>query len=124
MQTVRIIGAVIGGACIVAVLSVVWPIFSEDPRPEALTRVYGAVIETPLGQNLESVLGVASGEPLSVSSVVTTGTSAVVDAVTKSAQRAVTSKILESLAGQFEHLTQEEKEEFRALICEPIPPAP
>lgn len=119
----RTIGAVIGGVLVVAVMSVVWPRFSTDPRPEALTRVHDAVLETPLGMNLENVLGVSadsSGQPMSVSAVVATGTNAVVDAVKKSAQRAVTSKILESLAGQFQHLTDEEKAAFRAQICEPI----
>jgi len=127
MQMFRIIGAVVGGALILAVVSVVWPRVSNDPRPDALTKVHDVVLETPLGQNLENVLGEtddATGAPLSIGAAVTTGTNAVVDAVTKSAQHAVTSKILESLAGQFQRLTEEEKDAFRAQVCEPVSVAP
>lgn len=127
MQMFRIIGAVVGGALVVSVMSIVWPRFSADPRPEVLTNVHNTVIETPLGQNLENILGVgddAPGEPQSISAVVATGANAVVDAVAKSAQHAVTSKILESLAAQFQRLTEEEKAEFRAEICEPVTATP
>lgn len=122
MPLFQFIGAAIGGSVVIAFASLIWPRVSSDPRPPALTRVREMVIETPVGANLAQVLGVtdeSAAEPISIGSLVTSGANAVVDTVAKSAQRAVTNRVLETLATQFNGLPEEDKAAFRAQICAP-----
>ncbi len=123
MPLFQFIGAVIGGSVVVVFASLLWPRVTSEPRPEALTKVREITIETPVGYNLATVLGVTDETgiaPTSVNEVVTTGTNAAIDAVAKSAQHAVTVRIMESLANQFNDLPEDEKATFRAQICAPI----
>lgn len=123
MPFFQFIGAAIGGSLVIVFASFIWPRVTTDPRPEALTKVREMAIETQAGYNLAQVLGVTdeSGiQPTSIGEVVTNGTNAAIDAVTKSAQHAVTTRILESLAKQFNDLPEEEKATFRAQICAPV----
>jgi len=123
MQLFQFIGAAIGGSVFVVFASLIWPRVTNQPRPEALTKVREIAIQTSAGHNLAQVLGVteeSSIQSTSIHDVVTTGTNAAIDAVTKSAQHAVTTKILESLGNQFNNLPEEEKQTFRAQICLPV----
>ncbi|HLD24551.1 MAG TPA: hypothetical protein VJB96_01405 [Patescibacteria group bacterium] len=122
MPLFQFIGATIGASVVVTIASLVWPKVTSQPRPEALTRVRDVVMQTQMGQGLAETLGVSDEEgvtPVNISDIVTTGTNAAIDTVTKSAQRAVTSRLLESLGTQFNTLPEEEKATFRAQICTP-----
>lgn len=124
MPLFQFIGAAIGGSVVIAFASLIWPRISSDPRPTALTKVRDMVIETPAGVNLANVLGVAdesAAEPINISDLVTTGTNAVINTVATTAQRTVTNRMLETLAGQFNGLPEEDKASFRAQICDPAP---
>ena len=123
MPLFQFIGAVIGGSVVVVFASLLWPRITSEPRPEALSKVREMAIETPVGLNLAQVLGVTDETgitPTSVNDIVTTGTNAAIDAVTKSAQHAVTTRIMGSLAKQFNELPEDEKATFRAQICAPV----
>lgn len=123
MPLFQFIGAAIGGSIVIVFASLIWPKVTSDPRPEALTKVRDMAIQTSAGQNLAQVLGVTEESgitPTSVGDIVTVGTNAAIDAVTKSAQHAVTTRILESLAKQFNDLPEDEKAAFRAEICQPV----
>lgn len=122
MVLLQFLGAAFGAFAVVSFISIAWPRLSSDPRPEALTRVREAVIETSPGRSLSEVLGVTDEtavSPVSINSLVASGTNAAIDMVTKSTQKAVTGKILETLGTQFETLSEEDKASFRAKICTP-----
>lgn len=83
-------------------------------------------MQTQVGQGVAQVLGVADEavvQPLDVNSAVTSGATYVIDSVTRSAQHAVTARLIESVAKQFNELSEEDKASFRAQICVP-PPTP
>lgn len=122
MPLFQFIGAAIGATVFVSLTSLLWPKVTSEPRPEALTRVRDVVMQTQVGQGIAQTLGVTDEvgvEPVNVADLVTTGTNAALDTVTKTAQHAVASRLLESVAKQFNELSEEEKATFRAQICQP-----
>ncbi len=125
MPLFQFIGAAIGASLVMSVASLVWPLVTTQPRPEALTRVREVVLQTAAGQGVAQVLGVTDEQnagPVNVQETITNGTNIVIDAVAKSAQHAVTARVLESLVKQFNGLSEEDKASLRAQIC--VPPAP
>lgn len=126
MPLFQFIGAAIGASVAISVTSLVWPRVTREPRPEALSRVREVVMQTQVGQGVAQVLGVADEavvQPLDVNSAVTSGATYVINSVTRSAQHAVTARLIESVAKQFNELSEEDKASFRAQICVP-PPTP
>ncbi len=124
MPLFQFIGAAIGASVAISVTSLVWPRVTREPRPEALSRVREVVMQTQVGQGVAQVLGVADEavvQPLDVNSAVTSGATYIIDSVTKSAQHAVTARLIESVAKQFNELSEEDKASFRAQICVPPP---
>ncbi|MEK7533263.1 MAG: hypothetical protein AAB542_02405 [Patescibacteria group bacterium] len=122
MPLFQFIGATIGASVVISLASLVWPKVTSEPRPEALNRVRDVVMRTQVGQGVAQVLGVTDetgAAPIDVRSAAVTGTNMVIDSVTKSAQHAVTTRLMESLAKQFNGLPEEDKASFRAQICEP-----
>ncbi len=124
MPLIQFIGALVGAGVMVSFASLIWPKVTSDPRPPALTRVRETVIHTQLGWNAAQVLGVADEagvEPVSVGELVAQGANAAVTSVVETTKQTVTSQLLRQLAGQFGRLSEEEKEAFRAEICQPQP---
>jgi hypothetical protein len=122
MPLFQFIGAAVGASAMVTFASLLWPKVTNQPRPEALTRVRDVVINTQIGQGIAQVLGVTDETnvtPVNLNDVITTGTNTAINTITKSAQRAVSSQLLQSLAKQFNELPEEEKATFRAQVCEP-----
>lgn len=122
MQLFQFIGAALGAGAIMALASLVWPKITNQPRPEALTRMREIVLQTAAGQGVAQGLGVmdeSNAEPVNVESAVTNGANMVINTVAKSARHAVTARLMESLAKQFNELPEEDKVSFRAQICEP-----
>lgn len=105
----QFIGAMIGTGVMVSLASLVWPKITNQPRPELLTRVHDVVVETPLGKNIEGVLG---EQTVNMSEIVSSAANTAVTSVTKSAKQSVILKM-------FESLSEDEQEEFRAQICTP-----
>ena len=104
MPLFQFIGATIGASVVISLASLVWPKVTSEPRPEALNRVRDVVMRTQVGQGVAQVLGVTDetgAAPIDVRSAAVTGTNMVIDSVTKSAQHAVTTRLMESLAKQF-----------------------
>lgn len=125
MPLFQFIGAAIGASLVMSVASLVWPLVTTQPRPEALTRVREIVLQTAAGQGMAQVLGVSDEQnaaPVNVQDAISSGANMVVDAVAKSAQHAVTARVLESLVKQFNGLSEEDKASLRAQICEPKAP--
>ena len=126
MPLFQFIGAAIGAGVMLSFTSLIWPRVTSDPRPPALSKIRDAVLTTGIGQNAAQVLGVtdeSQAEPLDVSTIVTQGAASVLDRVTDTVRHNATSKIMGSLASQFDSLPEEEKEAFRAQICQPASPS-
>lgn len=122
MQLFQFIGVTIVVSLVMFVASLVWPKVTNQPRPEALTRMREMVLQTAAGQGVAQGLGVmdeSNAEPVNVESAVTNGANMVINAVAKSARHAITARLMESLAEQFNELPEEDKVSFRAQICEP-----
>lgn len=123
MQVLQFIGAAVGAGAVIIVTSLLWPRVTADPRPEPLTKVHDAVLETKAGQDLANTLGVSdetSIQPVSVSSLASSAVQNVVTSVSTQAQSAVTTHVLEVVVKQVEQLSPDEQEKFRQLICAPV----
>jgi hypothetical protein len=122
MQLFQFLGAGIGAAVVVSFASLLWPKFTAQPRPPALTKVREMVVQTSVGKQAADVLGVsddATPGPVNVGSFITSEGNAIVSNVGKAAQNAVTSKVIEQLASQFDKLPDDQKTQFQTLICSP-----
>jgi hypothetical protein len=117
------VGAALGAGIVAVITSLLWPLITTEPRPEPLTKVREVVLQTQQGQSVAQVLGVADEANIvrvdpgtAVAGVVQT----VVGSITAGAQKAVASRVIESLANQFDHLTPEDKLQFQERICQPV----
>lgn len=109
MPLFQFIGAALGASAMVTLASFVWPKVTSQPRPEALSKVYEVVSQTPIGQSIEQVLG---DQTVDVQEIVASKAAEAVTSVTNSVKRNTVLKM-------FEALPDEEKAAFRAAICEP-----
>lgn len=130
MPFFQFIGAFLGAGFVVITASLAWPRISSTPRPDALQKVRDVVITTDAGRNYADVLGVTDETlvtPVSVSGFIAGVAGNVVSTVTTNVQNSVRSRVLESIAKQFNELPSDQKEIFRAEICAPVdagvPPA-
>lgn len=124
MPLIQFIGAAVGVGTIAVLASIIWPRISADPRPAPLNTVHEAVIQTEQGKELENTLGVSDEQvmhPVDLGTLISNGAQGVVNQISNSAQHAVTVKLLETVSGQFEQLSDEDKETFRAQVCNPTP---
>ena len=80
MPLFQFIGATIGASVMISVASLVWPKVTTSPRPEALSRVHDLVIQHPIGQQAERVLGV---ETVDVSQAISKAASSAVPKMRK-----------------------------------------
>ncbi len=122
MPLFQFIGAILGGGLVVAALSIAWPKLTAQPRPDALSKVREVVIDTEAGQNFANTLGVTDdqlAEPVSLPSLAASAAQTVVTNVVTNTQNTVTTKIIESLVGQFSQLPADKQEQFRQMICTP-----
>ena len=122
MQLFQFAGAALGASVVISLASLLWPKVSAEPRPPVLSKVREMVVSTDIGKNAAQVLGVtdeANTVPVQIGSFVAGTANAAIDSVTRSAQHAVTARLLETLAGQFNGLPDEDKKAFRARICTP-----
>ena len=122
MPLFQFIGAALGAGVMLSLTSLIWPRVTIDPRPPVLTKVHDVVLQTEVGKNAAMVLGVSDESqvhPVSLPLLVQEGATAALDGVVTTVQHNATSKLMESLAKQFEKLPADEKAAFRAEICQP-----
>lgn len=123
MALLQYIGVALGSVVFISVASFIWPKVTNQPRPDPLTQVREVVIKTSLGQQMANVLGVTDESditPVNPGTFVAKQTNNAVTAVQKSAQRAITSRVIQQLAGQFDQLPEDQKQEFQKMICDPV----
>lgn len=124
MQGFRTIGFFVVGAIGIIAISLLWPRFTDAPRPLPLTKIRDAVLLTQAGRNTANVPGVsdeASAAPVNIVETATNTVQSVISGVTAYAANTITVRIFDSLLTQFDQLPEEQKELFRQKIC--VPPA-
>jgi hypothetical protein len=107
-------------AC-VAVISIVWPRFTNKPRPAPLTQIYEAVKQTPLGEQTANVLGVTTDTvpPMDIQVVAGDIFKAAANSAKQKAQEFMISRVLIQFMKQYENLSDNDKTFVRANICQP-----
>ncbi len=120
MQLFQFIGALVGSAIVVATASIAWPLVTLSPMPPVLTNVRNVVIQTPLGQQASSVLGVSDPsqtKPINVSEFVASKASEAFMATKESITKSATTSILTQLMTRYKELPEDQKRVVRASIC-------
>lgn len=106
---IQFIGASIIAGTVMTLVSFLWPKVTTQPRPEVLTKIHDVVVQTPIGNRIEAVLG---EQTINISSAVSSVANSVVTKATTSAKQSVILKM-------FDSLPDDEKDSFRAEICLP-----
>lgn len=121
MQLIKYFFVVVGTVAAVTLASLLWPKFSNRPRPEPLTKVREMVVETPLGREVASLLGVADESGVGSVDLTTTAASlagSVASTVSQKAQETVVSGIVTQMLRQYETLPQPQKEKVQEAVCQ------
>jgi len=125
MSTIQFTVAAIGAAVGITAVSLLWPILTDKPEPEALLRVRDTVRQTELGAKASDILGVESdteAEPLNVSEWAAAQGNAILQNVSDTAQSLVVTQVVRQILTQIEHLTPQQRAELEQAIC--VPPEP
>lgn len=103
-----------------AVISLLWPRFSDQPRPVPLTQIRNTVVQTPLGAQAAMVLGVsdeASVQRFNLQTSVNDLTVSAAGVLQQRAQTVLTIHAVKQLQQQFQQLPQDQQEQIREVIC-------
>jgi hypothetical protein len=122
MTLIRFIGASIIVLIAVSFASLIWPVVTDQPRPQILTQVRDYVIRTPYGFRAAAVLGVSDERnvtKMSLGSILSGAAGNAVSAIEKKAQEAVAQRVADQLSRQFEQLPTAEKTRLQQIICSP-----
>jgi hypothetical protein len=106
----------------ISVLSIVWPRFFKQDRPELLKQVYNLVRSTPAGNQVNDVLGVTDQievVPTDFKTYSLNLLSQVTNSVENQAQNLIVKQALLQLVNQYQKLTEDQKKQVQQLICQP-----
>ncbi|EKD87585.1 MAG: hypothetical protein ACD_36C00013G0003 [uncultured bacterium] len=104
--------ALVGSGLVLSTVSLVWPKFTDQPRPPQLEKVREVVMQTPLGQQAAAYL-----EPINVSSVAGTLAEKAGSAVTEKVTQEVTSRAVSQIISQIDTLPQDQRTLLEEAIC-------
>ncbi len=105
-----------------ALASLLWPRFSDQPRPAALNQIRDMVMRTPLGFQTATVLGVSDESNLqrfNMQSTMGDLTASAASAVQQRAQTILTIQAVKQLSQQFKQLPPDQQEQIKQIICQP-----
>jgi hypothetical protein len=100
--------------------SLVWPHFTNAPRPQLLQQVHDTVIKTAAGSKAAQVLGVTDDkkvQPINLGATVANIGNAVRSAAQKRVQTIVTAQIVGQLSNGYEKLPRDQQKQLREIIC-------
>jgi hypothetical protein len=108
--------SVFGIAVLVLLLAtLLWPRFSDTPRPQPLARLNSIIRGTPAGQNVAAVLGVSTEDTVQkitlqsiVGSIVTTAENRAIDIAV--------AQIVREISNRFRNLPQEHQQRILEAI--------
>jgi len=120
MQGVRFVMASVAGAVIVLCMSLLWPKVSDTPRPEILTQIYEAVVQTDPGRYAANVLGVADEtDATPVSKAAASVIKSAAEGLSSYTAQAVTVRLMETVLSRFDTLSEKQQQHVREQICAP-----
>ncbi|MBI5619331.1 hypothetical protein HY950_00015 [Candidatus Gottesmanbacteria bacterium] len=102
--------------------SLLWPKLTARVRPKPLTEIRNVVMQTPMGKQAATILGVSDEgavTPINVSSVASSLVSGVVSAVGQKAQETVTRQAVQQLINQVDQLPADQKQQIQEALCKP-----
>jgi hypothetical protein len=104
--------------------SIAWPAFTNKPMPQALSAVRDMVIRTPLGNQLENVLGVSTqvSHPVNMQDIAASAASDIVSGVEQKTTEVVVGQLMLQLQRQIEKLPPEEQIKIKEMMCKPTSP--
>ncbi len=120
-MNLKFIGVLLFAVVAVALVSLAWPLFTTQPRPEPLTKVRDLVIGTTVGQNVAAVLGVQDEQqvmPIDPSTVASSVAQSAVTAVEKRATDVLVTHATRELVNGFNQLSPEQKGALQSIICQ------
>lgn len=125
MGTVRFLFIAGCVAVTTSILSIIWPSVTGRPRPEAVAVVYSVVRKTAFGRKATAVLGVSDTavKQLDFQGIAQDAVHSVVGTIERRAQTVIITQAMRTLLGQYQSLTDEQKQLVRTFICEPQPEA-
>lgn len=121
MSLIRFIGSALIASTVLVGASFYWPKLTGQQRPEALQKVYEAVLGTESGQKAAETLGATDETPLDPNALRQVGGEVVSQAatvVTKKVETVVVEKIIEELIKRYDILPTEEQEKVKVQICQ------
>lgn len=117
----RFIVGLIVAVVLSAGVSLLWPKFTNRPRPDMLETVHDQVLGTEIGEQAAEALGVSDDQavkPIDPKQVLSSASSTVVQTVTNVTQTFVTEKVTEQIVNQWQNLPEEKKVEVKQIICQ------
>lgn len=118
---VRFVFTLAVAVLIITAVSVAWPKFTDQKRPQALEYTYQTLGKSPLGLQIARTLHISEAptEPVNVASVAGIIIDNAVTAIEKRAQTVIVTHAVTQLMGQFNKLDETQRSEIRTLICNP-----
>ena len=109
------------GAGVVALVSLLWPKFTDKPEPQALEQVRNTVLGTEVGQNTASLLGVTNsgGQVLNLSDTVSSVAGVVTSSVEQRVQSIISEQVAAQVVKQYEQLPEAQQTIVTEIICKP-----
>ena len=102
--------------------SLLWPKFTATARPKPLQDVRDVVIQTQIGKNAATILGVqdeSSVKPVNVASAASSVVTNIISTIEKKSQEIVTRQVVEQLVRQVDQMPAEQKKQVQEIICKP-----
>lgn len=109
------------GAATLALMSLVWPKFTEKPEPQALEQIRTTVLGTEIGQSTAELLGVTqeSVKPLNLSDAVSSVAGMVTSSVEQKVAQIVSDQVASQVVKQYQQLPSLQQDHVVEMICKP-----
>lgn len=120
-QIIKYIVVAAGSALAVALVSLLWPKFTDKTEPLVLNQVRGAVLGTEVGQNTANLLGVTSegGHIFNFSDTVSSVAGAVTSSVEQKVAQIVSDQVASQVVKQYNQLPVPQQDRVVEMICKP-----
>lgn len=117
---IRFILTLISTAVVVSGTSLAWPRFTTAPRPKPLEQFHNAVVQTPVGAQLEQVLGTSDNKINLTEQIKNTAGQVITNAtkvVEEKTKEIVTNRIVDQLITEWNTISPETQKELKETIC-------
>lgn len=102
--------------------SLAWPKFTNQPRPKELQVLHDAVLKTPAGQEAANVMGVTNADnvqPVNLGTVASSIGATIMNTLGQKASEVVANQAATVLLNQYKQLPLPAQQELQQSICKP-----